>query len=186
MTLWQIIIVVVLVYLTTSILFIFALPSVKKNEIDKPIENTLTSYRPKEKRFYFGIHYFNSGWSEAKKSPQQFIRFVILSPLIFISWLLWLFFKRDIPPDFERSFPPPHPGGRTKGKRNKQFADLDDELIKLMVEKKIDFDPAFWELRHKYWEKAYPNQQYINPDKLNKTIKPATKRRIDTLLLTKN
>ncbi|MDL1910144.1 hypothetical protein FBQ81_05530 [Chloroflexi bacterium CFX6] len=176
-----ILLVIFLVYLITSIIFLWV---AKRKEIDKITAHTLQTYAPRIKRPYFSIHSFSSGW-EAKKSPAQFIFYLIISPFIFFSWLAWRLFGKDKPDDFERTFPPRHPGGRDKGRRNKKFADADDRLLSLMVEKRLDFEPAFWEMRKEYWEIAYPDQSYQNPAKL-KTIERATKRRIDNLLLTKN
>lgn len=95
----------------------------------------------------------------------------------------------DKPKDaIKRIYPPPHPGGHPKGKRNSKWADLDDELI-MNMNMELDFDAAFesafWKMRHKYWKRIYPSEEFINPTKLS-PYKSKTKRRIRDLLQTKN
>lgn len=109
-TAWLIVIVLA-VFLVTSVLLLLTYPPTKK-EIDKATAKGLQAYAPRTKRPYFSIHYFSSGWDQAKKSLPQFILFVILSPLIFLSWLLWLIFGKEKPKDFKRVYPP---GGRPTG-----------------------------------------------------------------------
>lgn len=146
MNLWQILLLVFVVYLVTSILWLYKYPPLKK-EIDQTTAKNLQIYTSPNKRPYFSIHYFSSGWDQAKKSLPQFILFVILSPLIFLAWLTWVLFGKDKPDDFERTYPPPHSGGRPKG----GAYEPDAEAVRMIFEDQLDFVSVFEKLRPQYF-----------------------------------
>lgn len=148
-----ILLVIFLVYLITSILFLY---SAKKKEIEKTTAKTLQAYAPRNKRPYFSIHYFSSGWDEAKKSLPQFILFVILSPLIFLSWVAWLIFGKDKPKDFKRVYPP---GGRPTGTTTYP---QDDKALQMILEKGKSPKQVFEIMRPDY----YPDEIWDDLDPL--------------------
>jgi hypothetical protein len=151
MNLFQILLLIFIVYLVTYILFIFAFPTTKK-PVDSSIAKGLKVSAPPKKRGYFGIDYFSSGWDEAKQSPKKFILFIILSPLIFISWLLWIFFRREIPRDFKRVFPSPHGGGRPTGKKTYP---QDEKALRMVLEEGMTIRQVWGIMRPEYYTDEY-------------------------------
>lgn len=158
MNITQILIIVLIVFLLTSVLFLFALPTTKK-EMDKSIAK-FEVYRPREKRLYFGVHHFSSGWDAAKKTPGQFVVFVLLLPMIFISWLLWVLFGRGIPKDFERVFPRGS-GGRKKGST---VYPEDDKAFQMVQEGGMEMREVWRIMRPEYC----PDDRWNTLDKIQK------------------
>ena len=132
-------------YVAIALLILFSYPS-SKRDFDKSISKGLGIFVPrKEKRPYFSVHHFTSGWDEAKKSLPQFILFVILSPLIFVSWLIWKIFGRDKPKDFKRVYPS---GGRPEGTR---AYPQDDKAVKMVLESEMPPRVVFDVMRSEYF-----------------------------------
>lgn len=138
---------VIILVIVVLVLFFLTTPYFKKN-IDSSVAKGLQVNIPKDKRPYFGIHYFDSGWNVAKQSPRNFIGFVILSPVIFASWLLWKLFGRELPEDFEKTFPPRHPGGRPSGSGN---YDADEKAKEMILRDGLGFEEVFEKLRDEYY-----------------------------------
>lgn len=142
-------------------IFLFLTTSYFRKNIDSSVAKGLQVNIPKDKRPYFGIHHFDSGWSVAKKSPRNFIAFIVLSPVIFASWLLWKLFGRELPEDFEKTFPPPHPGGRPSGSGGYE---ADEKAKQLILGDGLEFEEVFEKLRDEYytadqWEALHDDYQ---------------------------
>ncbi len=131
-----------------------------KNKIEEAFRNSVLIKIPPDGHFITGIDHFNTGWDSAKKSPAGFFVWLGMSPVIFIFWILSKLFKVEIPEDFIKYFPPPHPGGRPTEK-------LDEEALKLFYS--LESISKVWEvMKVEYIEQAINKAQ--NPDNARENL----------------